>query len=84
MPWLSKTMLASGEKGRLLSGSQPGQVRTVPITSYVLNSVSITYLVLWRCFSHTVVFLYLMEEETSLLVLVPAGIATIIEVQSVL
>ena len=37
--------------------------------------------VLWRCFSHLVVFLYLMEEETSLLVLVPAGIATVIEVK---
>lgn len=36
--------------------------------------------VVWRAFSHAVVFLYLMDEETSLLVLVPTGIATVIEV----
>ncbi|PNF24787.1 Cleft lip and palate transmembrane protein 1-like protein [Cryptotermes secundus] len=35
--------------------------------------------VVWRAFSHAVVFLYLMDEETSLLVLVPTGIATVIE-----
>lgn len=36
--------------------------------------------VVWRAFSQAVVFLYLMDEETSLLVLVPTGIATVIEV----
>jgi phosphate starvation-inducible membrane PsiE len=35
--------------------------------------------ILWRCFSYTVVFLYLIEEETSLLVTIPSGIATVIE-----
>ena len=37
--------------------------------------------VVWRCFSQSVVFLYLMNEKTSLLVIVPAGIAAVIEVR---
>jgi Cleft lip and palate transmembrane protein 1 (CLPTM1). len=37
--------------------------------------------VMWRAFSQAVVFLYLLDEETSLLVLVPTGIATVIEVR---
>ena len=38
------------------------------------------FVVIWRCFSQTVVFFYLLDEKTSLLVLVPAGIASVIEV----
>lgn len=34
---------------------------------------------LWRTFSQIVVFFYLLDEKTSMLVLVPAGIGTIIE-----
>ncbi len=33
----------------------------------------------WRAFSQFVIFLYLLEEKTSLLVVVPAAIGTVIE-----
>jgi len=39
--------------------------------------------ILWRAFSQTVIFFYLMDEETSLLVLIPAGVGAIIEIWKV-
>uniref|UniRef100_A0AAR2LDK3 Lipid scramblase CLPTM1L n=1 Tax=Pygocentrus nattereri TaxID=42514 RepID=A0AAR2LDK3_PYGNA len=36
---------------------------------------------IWRCFSTVVIFLHLLEEQTSWLTLIPMGIATLIEVQ---
>ena len=39
--------------------------------------------ILWRAFSQSVIFLYLMDEETSLLVLIPAGVGAIIEIWKV-
>ena len=43
-----------------------------------INLWSDTITIKWRCFSYTVVFLYLLDEQTSLLVLVPAGIPSVI------
>ncbi|XP_043195211.1 cleft lip and palate transmembrane protein 1-like protein isoform X2 [Amphibalanus amphitrite] len=42
-----------------------------------------TKAVLWRAFSQVVVFLYLLDEETSYLVIVPMGIGTVIEIWKV-
>merc|ERR1712029_6032 len=38
-----------------------------------------TRTLVWRAFSQTIIFLYLMEESTSLLVLIPTGVSVIIE-----
>lgn len=46
--------------------------------SYVGLSLRTT---LWRTFSQIVIFLYLLDEKTSYLVLGPAAISTIIEVK---
>ncbi|XP_061075022.1 lipid scramblase CLPTM1L-like isoform X2 [Conger conger] len=40
--------------------------------------------VLWRCFGTIVIFLFLLEGQTNLLVLIPAGVGSVIEVWKVM
>uniref|UniRef100_A0A8C8ECY9 Lipid scramblase CLPTM1L n=1 Tax=Otus sunia TaxID=257818 RepID=A0A8C8ECY9_9STRI len=42
-----------------------------------------TKAVLWRCFSTVVIFLFLLDEQTSVVVLIPAGIGAVIELWKV-
>ena len=81
--WLLKMTSVSGDTGKQWLASHLEQVCRV---HHYHSLVHVKYWnlhhypVIWRCFSEAVVFLYLLDEKTSLLVLVPAGIASIIEV----
>ena len=68
----------TGKKGRPWLGCPLGLVRI--LYAHKLYTYDTIISVLWRCFSQIVIFLYLFDEKTSLLVLIPAGIGSVIEV----
>ncbi|XP_065314816.1 lipid scramblase CLPTM1L-like isoform X2 [Gordionus sp. m RMFG-2023] len=43
-----------------------------------------TRTVVWRCFSQIVIFLYLCNEKTSLIILIPTGVGSLIEIWKLL
>lgn len=80
--WLSRTTSAFGET-RLLLLAYPHEQVCEPARSpfFVLrfNERFLLLLVTWRSFSSVIILLYLIEENTSLLVLVPSSIGALIE-----
>uniref|UniRef100_A0A4W4F988 Lipid scramblase CLPTM1L n=1 Tax=Electrophorus electricus TaxID=8005 RepID=A0A4W4F988_ELEEL len=52
-------------------------MNTISFQTFVSNCVST---VIWRCLSTFVIFLYLLEEKSSWLTLIPMGVAVLIEV----